>query len=98
MSGGLRLFLAFTSLLLFAAAVRAVNDSKAPTVSTAPPKAEVKPVQETLHGTRIIDNYRWLEDGTNPETQKWVQEELSYTRSVLDPLPGRDLIHKRLTE
>src|SRR5579864_2465602 len=98
MSGGLRLFLAFTSLLLLAAAVRAANDSKAPTVSTAPPRAAVKPVEETINGTKIVDNYRWLEDGKNPETQKWVEEELAYTRSVLDPLPGREQIHKRLTE
>ncbi len=98
MSGGLRLFFAFTSLLLFAAAVRAVNDSKAATVSTAPPKAAVKPVEETISGTKIVDNYRWLEDGKSPETQKWVEEEMTYTRSVLDPLPGREQIHKRLTE
>ena len=53
---------------------------------------------EVLHGTRIIDNYRWLEDGNNPETQKWVDEEMAYTRDLLDPLPGREAIHKRLTE
>ncbi len=60
--------------------------------------AEPKPLAETLHGTRIVDNYRWLEDGKNPETQKWVEAEISYTRAVLDPLPGREQIHKRLTE
>ncbi len=53
---------------------------------------------EILHGTRIIDNYRWLEDGSSPATQKWVAEEMAYTRSLLDPLPGRQRIHKRLTE
>jgi prolyl oligopeptidase len=98
MSGGFRLFLALASLLMFAAAVRAANDSKSPSVSTAPPKAEVRPVQETIAGTKIVDNYRWLEDGKSPETQKWVEEEMAYTRSVLDPLPGREQIHKRLTE
>src|SRR5579864_9417845 len=100
MSGGLRLFLALTSLfLLLVAAVRAAEDSKSgPSVSAAPPKAEAKPVQETLHGTKIVDNYRWLEDGKNPDTQKWVEEEMAYTRSVLDPLSGRAQIHKRLTE
>ncbi len=55
-------------------------------------------MQEFLHGTRIVDNYRWLEDGNSPQTEKWVEEEMSYTRGVLDPLPGRDAIHKRLTE
>jgi prolyl oligopeptidase len=51
-----------------------------------------------MHGMKIVDDYRWLEDGTSAETQKWVGEEMAYTRAVLDPLPGRDAIHKRLTE
>jgi prolyl oligopeptidase len=62
------------------------------------PWAEPRPVQEDFHGTKIVDKYRWLEDGNNPDTQKWVAEEMAYTRGVLDPLPGRDAIHKRLTE
>src|SRR3984893_1769779 len=107
MSGGLHLFCMVASLLfpalLLAAAVYAADglssSSAAPAISTqGPPLAEPKPLAETLHGTRIVDNYRWLEDGKNPETQKWVEAEMSYTRAVLDPLPGREQIHKRLTE
>ena len=107
MSGGLRLFWMVASLLLpallLAAAVYAANgsssSSRAAAVSSqGPPLAEPKPLAETLHGARIVDNYRWLEDGKNPETQKWVEAEMSYTRAVLDPLPGREQIHKRLTE
>ncbi|MBV9607973.1 MAG: S9 family peptidase, partial [Acidobacteria bacterium] len=33
-----------------------------------------------------------------PETQQYVEEELAYTRSILDPLPGRDKIHARLEQ
>src|SRR5216683_3654425 len=106
MSGGLRLFWMVASLLLPALLLAAVyaadgssSSSAAPAVSTqGPPLAEPKPLAETLHGTRIVDNYRWLEDGKNPKTQKWVEAEMSYTRAVLDPLPGREQIHKRLTE
>ncbi len=106
MSGGLRLFWMVASLLLPALLLAAVyaadgssSSSAAPAVSTqGPPLAEPKPLAETLHGARIVDNYRWLEDGKNPETQKWVEAEMSYTRAVLDPLPGREQIHKRLTE
>jgi len=53
---------------------------------------------EVLHGTRIVDDYRWLEDGNSAQTQKWVADEMAYTRAVLDPLAGRARIHKRLTE
>ena len=66
--------------------------------ASGPPKAEVRPLEETFYGNKIVDKYRWLEDGTSPETQKWVAEEMAYTRGVLDPLPGREAIHTRLSE
>ena len=93
MSGGVRLVWMIASLFVLAAAVYAADDAK-----PAPPKAEKRPLEETFHGTKIVDNYRWLEDGKSLDTQKWVEEEMSYTRGLLDPLPGRDAIHKRLTE
>jgi prolyl oligopeptidase len=92
------LFWSLSSLFLLAAAIYAADDSKQSSAPSAPPRAAVKPFEEDFHGTKVIDNYRWLEDGKSPETQKWVAEEMAYTRGVLDPLPGRDAIHKRLTE
>src|SRR5271166_2052300 len=85
------------SVLLLAGAVFAGDDVKT-TASATVPKAEKRPLEETLHGVKIVDNYRWLEDADSPETQKWVAAERAYTNSVLDPLPGREAIHKRLTE
>ncbi|MBS1850930.1 MAG: S9 family peptidase [Acidobacteria bacterium] len=64
----------------------------------SPPVAKVDPVQETVQGHKIVDPYRWLENGNSPETQQFVEQELAYTRSLLDPLPGRDKIQRRLTE
>jgi len=99
MGGGLRLMGIVISLVVLAGMVGAAeaDDTKAPAPSV-PPKSEKRPLEETLQGVKIVDNYRWLEDGETPETQKWVAEEMAYTRGVLDPLPGRDAIHKRLTE
>lgn len=101
MPGGLRLswslFCALASLLFIVAAVYAADDAKS-FVPLAPPKADVRPLTENFHGTKVIDNYRWLEDGMSPDTQKWVEEEMAYTRSLLDPLPGREAINKRLTK
>ena len=93
----LALVWAVASLLLLVAAVFASGDSASPP-GAALPKAEVRPLEEFFHGTKVVDNYRWLEDGKNPETEKWVAQEMAYTRGVLDPLPGRDGIEKRLTE
>jgi hypothetical protein len=100
MTGG-RLLFALTFLLLIVAAVFAGDDSKSSSTQkspSGPPKAEPKPIAEMFHGTRVIDNYRWLEDGQSPATEKWVAEEMAYTRALLDPLPGREAIHRRLTE
>ncbi len=62
------------------------------------PQTAVKPVIDMYHGTKVLDNYRWLENGNSPETQKWVEEEMVYTRSMLDRLAGREAIHQRLTQ
>ena len=98
MYGGVRLFFSLSSFLLLAAAALAGEDSKSSEAPSAPPKTPAKPVIDMYHGTKVPDNYRWLEDGTRPETQKWVEQEMAYTRGILDRLPGRDAIHKRLTE
>jgi len=91
------------SLFPFCAAAVYAGDSQKPSSSStssapSPPKANAKPVVDLHHGTKVTDNYRWLEDGNSPATQKWVADEMAYTRSLLDPLPGRDAIQKRLTE
>jgi prolyl oligopeptidase len=102
----MRVFWTVVFALLIVTAVYAGDDAKGSssvkdspsTKSAAPPWAEPRPVQEDFHGTKVVDKYRWLEDGNSPDTQKWVSEETAYTRSLLDPLPGREAIHKRLTE
>jgi prolyl oligopeptidase len=99
MAGGLRL-LWIVICFFFLAAVWAADDNSPPTVMApaAPPKAKVEIVEDNLHGHKIDDPYRWLENGDSPESQKFVRDELAYTRSILDPLPGRDKIHQRLKE
>jgi prolyl oligopeptidase len=37
-------------------------------------------------------------DSASAETQQWVSAELNYTRSMLDPLPGRAELHNRLAQ
>src|SRR5947208_15268483 len=39
-----------------------------------------------------------MEDSNSPATEEYVREQLAYTRSILDPLPGRAQIHERLKE
>jgi prolyl oligopeptidase len=63
-----------------------------------PPTTRTDPVTEVLHGVRIADPYRWLEDGNSPETRDWIERQTAYARSVLDALPGRAALRQRLAE
>ena len=98
MSGGLRLFWILACFLLLVSVVWAADNSTTNTIQVGPPKAKVAPVEETIQGHKIVDPYRYLEDVSNPDTRQYVEQELAYTRSILDPLPGRDSIHRRLSQ
>lgn len=63
-----------------------------------PPNTVTEPVVDTLHGHRITDQYRWLEDAESTQTQRWVAEQNAYTRGMLDALHGRDELRRRLTK
>src|SRR5438876_4601850 len=99
MVGGLRLICAL-GLGLFVAAALWAQDGSSTTTSAlaAPPKAKVEVVEDNIHGHKIGDPYRWMEDSTSPATEEYVREQLAYTRGILDPLPGRAQIHERLKE
>jgi len=63
-----------------------------------PPSTRVDNFREVLHGVEIIDPYRWLEEQDSPETRAWIDAQNKYTHSLLDELPSRPLIQKRLSE
>lgn len=65
---------------------------------SAPPPTRTEPVFDVLHGQKIEDRYRWLEAAESPETQQWVDDQNAYTHSLLDVVPGRERIHRRLEE
>src|SRR5713101_507245 len=96
MSGGFRLLL--ISFLVGTTALAVADDASLKSSPAKPPLAPQKPVEDLVQGHKITDAYRWLENATSPETQQWVGDEMAYTRSVLDPLPGREQLHKRLSE
>ncbi len=104
MSGGSRLLLVLVLLFLFlfscafAAVVLADDASVKSSSASGPPLAPQKPVEEVVRGHKLTDPYRWLENSGDHEAQQWVSDELAYTRGVLDPLPGREQLHKRLGE
>jgi prolyl oligopeptidase len=86
------------SALLPISTAMAQNSSTSTMTVPKPPATKQQPVTDDYFGHKVVDDYRWLEDGSSPETQQWVGAQLAYTRGVLDKLPGRDQLHARLAQ
>jgi len=55
-----------------------------------PPVATRTPVVDDYYGTKVTDDYRWMEDRRAPAFEQWCRGQSRYARSVLDAIPGRD--------
>lgn len=78
--------------LALAASGRAAAASPAPSA----PKARVEPVVDDYYGTRITDDYRWMENPKDADWLPFLRGQNAYTRAVLDALPGRPALAKRI--
>ena len=87
-----RLALACTTALLVVFAV-----AQAPTIPATPPTPR-HPVTDSYQGVSVIDDYRWLEDWSNPAVKQWSAAENARTREYLDHLPSRSAIKQRLQQ
>lgn len=54
-----------------------------------PPVTPKKPVVDSYHGIQVTDDYRWLENYSDPAVRAWSAAENKYTRKFLDALPER---------
>ncbi len=55
-------------------------------------------VVDDLHGTKVPDPYRWLEDPNAPDTTAWVTAQNELTFGFLKRIATRDAMKTRLTE
>lgn len=62
------------------------------------PVTRKEDVSDMIHGVKIDDPYRWLEDDNAEETKAWVKAQNEVTFGYLKSLPKRDAIEARLTE
>ncbi|MFA6028437.1 MAG: prolyl oligopeptidase family serine peptidase [Elusimicrobiota bacterium] len=62
------------------------------------PATRTVEVSETFHGTEVKDPYRWLEEMTSEEVHRWVLKQNEAARALIDQVPERERIRKRLTE
>ncbi len=92
---GLILLLPLLALLL----ARTPRARAAETASKTPyPPSRTADVADVLHGVKLADPYRWLENAESPEVQAWMKAQDDLTRQRLASLPGRDAIASRLKE
>jgi prolyl oligopeptidase len=81
------------TLTLAAVCAMAVGPLPAPP-SPPPPGA----TSDTYFGVKVADPYRVFEDPKNPALLDYFKAQNSYTRSVLDALPGRAMLRARITQ
>ena len=68
-----------------------------PATHSKPPQTRREDLSETIHGQKVSDPYRWLEDGANAETRAWVAAQTEYTAPFLIT-PERARLRARLAE
>jgi prolyl oligopeptidase len=66
-------------------------------IATLPATPE-KPVTDTYQGVQVVDDYRWLENGSDPAVKQWAEAQNKFARAHLDQLPGVATLKSRLKE
>ncbi len=61
-----------------------------------PPVARVEPVVMSRFGITTTDPYRWMENPKDPEWVPYAKGQGTYARHVLDAIPGRAALEKRI--
>src|SRR5579871_5251542 len=54
-----------------------------------PPAAPKRPVTDIYHGVSVTDDYRWLENYSDPAVRAWSDAENREARKYLDAIPVR---------
>jgi prolyl oligopeptidase len=72
----------------------------APRVTTRPPPvpAARRPVVHEYFGTRVTDDFEWLEDAKSPEVSAFTDAQNAHARAHLDALPERATVRARVAQ
>jgi prolyl oligopeptidase len=64
----------------------------------AAPVARVDVVRDTYFGDTVSDPYRWMENAKDPDWLPFLKAENDHARAILDELPGRAALLKRIQQ
>jgi prolyl oligopeptidase len=76
------------------AGLSAINPAHA---ASAPiPDTPRRPVTDEYQGSKIADDYRWLEDSADPAVKKWSDAQNAHTREYFNALPDQAGVRARV--
>jgi len=87
-STALRLAVSTAAIALLAAA----------TIPAPPPPPAVRAVTETHFGVTVSDPYRYFENPNDPGLANYLKAQSTYTRAVLDAIPGHAALAARIAQ
>ncbi len=67
-------------------------------VASPLPSTPKQPVSDVYQGITVVDDYRWLESFEDPAVRAWSDSQNAHTRALLDGLPARAAIARRLRD
>src|SRR6201986_77223 len=62
------------------------------------PVARIEVVKDTYFGETVSDPYRWMENSKDPDWLPYLKGQNDHARGVLDAIPGRDKLAKRIEQ
>src|SRR5438270_4885008 len=78
------LFLLMSTFLNATDKDKAASDAAAPP-PPPPPVAKAMHTENHINGGRLVDDYHWLRDKSNPEVAKYLVDENAYAEGVMKP-------------
>jgi prolyl oligopeptidase len=84
--------------VLAKALVAALAVASSSHVAGAPPVTERRPVTDEYHGTRVVDQYRWLENWEDAAVKRWSETQNVHARAYLDSIAFAPQLRERVTE
>ena len=61
------------------------DEKSANGAATTPPVAKSIPTENDINGGKLVDDYRWMRDKSNPEVAQYLEKENAYADSVMAP-------------
>ena len=62
------------------------------------PATKAEDVIDEIHGVKVADPYRWLENKENPNLRLWIESQNALTDTVMENFQGQAAVDKRMRE